>query len=242
MITQNQLKIWVKFHMNTDRTRSDTLTHTHTHTHTHIHTLTHTPTHKHTPTHSHTHTPHTHTLSQTHIYIYNWSSRCGKSSNSTNSKCPSTQLGCRRTKRPHISAIIKLSKQYIITYRTLPFTETFGSHIYCTAAFHSCCWSQFLQPSYKISIYLSIRLSSICLSVYHPSVCLSVCLSIYLSIYLSMFYSNLRLPQFSHHSCRFTASSETKFLCHITLSISASQFTSGRIRRRLPRGDHAHLH
>ena len=66
VITQNQLKIWVKFHMNTDRTRSDTLTHTHTHTHTHIHTLTHTPTHKHTPTHSHTHTPHTHTHSHIH--------------------------------------------------------------------------------------------------------------------------------------------------------------------------------
>ena len=91
-----------------------------------------------------------------------------------------------------------------------------------------------------LSIYLSICLSvclsvcrSVCLSVYHLSVCLSIYhLSVYLSsvclssvrlsvcpsiICLSISFLVVhRLLFFSSHSCRFTASSDVKFLSFIS--------------------------
>ena len=102
-----------------------------------------------------------------------------------------------------------------------------------------------IHPSVHPSICLSICLPA-CLSVY-LSVCLSVCLSLCLSLCPSVFpsvrpsvFPSVRLSVqlsvrpsvsqsfpvfhqllvFSCYSCQFTASSEVKFFCFITLSTS----------------------
>ena len=60
---------------------------------------------------------------------------------------------------------------------------------------------------------------------------------IYLSIYLSISVPAVHLlPVFSRHSYQFTASSDVKLPCFITLSTSLSHFTSG-LTHHLPSGD-----
>ena len=62
-----------------------------------------------------------------------------------------------------------------------------------------------------------------------------------LCIYVISFPVVLRLLMFSNHSCQFTASSDTTFLCFITLSTSVSNFTSGCPRCHLPRCDKVYI-
>ena len=60
-----------------------------------------------------------------------------------------------------------------------------------------------------------------------------VTISIYLCVCLSVSFPVVhQLLVFNRHSCRFTGSSDVKFLCFITLSTYLSHYTSGHRRRR----------